>query len=312
MTICSSRVARWADGANSAPPCDSHVPGRNWRPPLKPLPVFVAQLPPASHLASASQTLMPRAADASSARAMRAASPPGERTGAGPACGVQPREAPPGIGAGRGHLQRVLERAGRQSAGAGDVPVREQERPGRGSVRRRERAGAHEAALQPPPGRHVRERVDGSVVAVREQGVGVHLEVEVRRRPGCVARVADEADHRARADARALDSRRSEAGQVRVVEEITGVIGEPETATAEPVPADREERPVGDGHDRRPVRGEDVDAVVPGHVGARRAPRVGKRRRPGDGEDVRDRPRAAASRCAAGPGASRRPQAGAS
>ena len=55
-TICCSRHAWWA---TPVPPKARQVPGVNCRPPLKPLPVLMAQLPVLSHCASLSQTVPP-------------------------------------------------------------------------------------------------------------------------------------------------------------------------------------------------------------------------------------------------------------
>ena len=55
------------------PPKDRQVPLANWRPPEKPLPVEVAQLPPASHRARRSQTLPPPTAGAEVLTRARAA-----------------------------------------------------------------------------------------------------------------------------------------------------------------------------------------------------------------------------------------------
>ena len=57
MSICCSRVAWWATGAYLPPPKPSQVDLVNCRPPEKPLPVLIAQLPPDSHCASESHTL---------------------------------------------------------------------------------------------------------------------------------------------------------------------------------------------------------------------------------------------------------------
>src|SRR5699024_4230938 len=54
--ICSSREARCAAGAYSVPPKAAQVLGVNWRPPEKPLPLLMLQLPVDSHCAIASQT----------------------------------------------------------------------------------------------------------------------------------------------------------------------------------------------------------------------------------------------------------------
>ena len=62
--------------------------------------------------------------------------------------------------------------------------------------------------------------------------------------------------------------------EVRVVELVPRAVAEPEPPAADLVPADGEDGAVRDGEDRRAERREDVVAVVPGHVRARRAERV--------------------------------------
>ena len=66
---------------------------------------------------------------------------------------------------------------------------------------------------------------------------------------------------------------------MRVVELVSLAVAEPEALAADVVPADGEERSRRDGHERRPGGSEDVVAVVPGHVGARRPEAVDERRR---------------------------------
>ena len=84
----------------------------------------------------------------------------------------------------------------------------------------------------------------------------------------------------------AVDGERRERGEVRVVELVAVPVAEPEPVAADVVPADREDRAVGDGEDRRAERREDVLAVVPAGGGAAGAEGVGERRRPVDREDV--------------------------
>ena len=125
----------------------------------------------------------------------------------------------------------------------------------------------------------------------------MHLEVEVRLRRERVARVADEADHVAAVDGAVVAREPRVAGEMRVVEVVAGVVDEPEPPPADAVPADREDRSVGDRDDRRPERREQIVAVVPaaGHVrplGTVGVAPVGAR---GDREEVARR-RAEASR----------------
>src|SRR5262249_40916082 len=138
------------------------------------------------------------------------------------------------------------------------------------------------------PGDEERIRGDDAVVAEAEEPGGVDLEVEVRRPAVRVARVPDEADDVTRLDARALHGERRVRGAVRVVELVALAIAEPQAVAPEVVPADRVDGPVRDGQDRRPLRREDVLAVVPAarDVGPRSAERVPERDRSVDGEDV--------------------------
>ena len=78
-----------------------------------------------------------------------------------------------------------------------------------------------------------------------------------------VARVAHEAEHRARLHLAAVDGERREGGEVRVVELVAVVVAKPEAVAADVVPADREDRSVGDGEQRRAELAEDVLAVMP-------------------------------------------------
>ena len=112
------------------------------------------------------------------------------------------------------------------------------------------------------------------------------LEVEVDGRRARLARVAHERDHLARPYLAAVDGERRVGGEVRVVELVPGSIAEPEPEAADVVPADREDRPVGDGQDRLAELPEDVLAVVPARAGAGRAERVDEADRAVDGEDV--------------------------
>src|SRR5262249_61132536 len=85
---------------------------------------------------------------------------------------------------------------------------------------------------------------------------------------------------------RARDGAGGEAGEVRVIEVVPPLIAYPEPVAAHRVPADLQQDAVGHGDERRPERRENVVAVVPARVGARRAERVRVRGRPVDGEDV--------------------------
>ena len=85
---------------------------------------------------------------------------------------------------------------------------------------------------------------------------------------------------------------------MRVVELVALPVAQPEPPAADVVPADREDRPVRDGEDRRAERREDVVAVVPaaGDVAAGRAERVAVADGPVDREDVAAARSASASR----------------
>jgi hypothetical protein len=63
-------------------------------------------------------------------------------------------------------------------------------------------------------------------------------------------------------------ARAGEGREVRVVELVSLPVAQPEPVAAEVVPADREDRAVGDREERRAERGEDVLAVMPRHAGA--------------------------------------------
>ncbi len=91
----------------------------------------------------------------------------------------------------------------------------------------------------------------------------MHLEVEMRLRRERVAGVADEPDHVSAPDGATVSREPRVPGQMRVVEIVAGVIDEPESPSADPVPADREDRPVGDGDDGCAERGEEIVTVVP-------------------------------------------------
>ena len=67
--------------------------------------------------------------------------------------------------------------------------------------------------------------------------------------------------------ARAVEDERRERGEVRVVERVPLPVAQPEPVAADLVPADREDRPVGDGDERLAELAEDVVAVVVGDVG---------------------------------------------
>ena len=103
-----------------------------------------------------------------------------------------------------------------------------------------------------------------------------------------VARVADEAEHVAGVDDRAVHGERRVGGEMRVVVLVAVVVAQPEPPAADVVPADREHRAVRDGEQRRAERREDVVAVMPAarHVTAQRAVRVPVRRGAVDREDV--------------------------
>ena len=76
-------------------------------------------------------------------------------------------------------------------------------------------------------------------------------------------RIADEPDHVAATDGAIVSSEPRVAGEMRVVEVVARVIHEPEPPAADSVPADREDRAVGDRDDRSPERSEEIVAVVP-------------------------------------------------
>ena len=86
-----------------------------------------------------------------------------------------------------------------------------------------------------------------------------------------VARVAHEADHVAGVHLVAVPRERGERREVRVVELVSLPVAQPEPVAAEVVPADREDRAVGDREERRAERREDVLAVVPADTPARAA-----------------------------------------
>ena len=134
--------------------------------------------------------------------------------------------------------------------------------PGRCSIRERDRR-EHLHGVRLRPGAQVRRRVDRAVVAEVEKAVRVNLEMEMRLRRERVAGIADEPDHVPAVDCATVSRQPRVPGQMRVVEVVADVIHEPESPPADPVPADREDRPVGDGDDRRPERGEEIVAVVP-------------------------------------------------
>ena len=107
----------------------------------------------------------------------------------------------------------------------------------------------------------------------------MNLEVEVDGRELGVARLPHEPEHVAGLDLAPVHGERRVGGEVGVVELVSGMVAEPEPPAADVVPADREHRPVGDGEQRRPERGEDVLTVMPAalDVGAGCPERVSER-----------------------------------
>ena len=87
--------------------------------------------------------------------------------------------------------------------------------------------------LQPLPRVEVRRRVDRAVVAEPEQRHRVDLEVQVVRRALGVAGVADEAEHVAGPDLRAVQRVRRIGGEVRVVELVALAVAQPEAPAAD-------------------------------------------------------------------------------
>jgi hypothetical protein len=87
--------------------------------------------------------------------------------------------------------------------------------------------------------------------------------MEVERRPERIARVADEAEHRAGSDPALLEGGGGIPGEVGVVELVAEPIAHPEPPAAEPFPPDPVQGSVGDRDDRRAERREDVVAVMP-------------------------------------------------
>src|SRR4029079_8160063 len=73
-----------------------------------------------------------------------------------------------------------------------------------------------------------------------------------------------------------------------VVELVAGIVAQPEPPAADVVPAHREERPVRDREQRRPVRCDEILAVVPfsGDVRPEGTERVPEGGGPEDREDV--------------------------
>ena len=162
--------------------------------------------------------------------------------------------------------------------GAALLPVTLGAQPGRDRERQ---------PLEPPRAVEERRRVDRAVVAEVQQRDGVHLEVEVRRRALGVARVAHEADHLPRLDARAVEDERRERREVRVVEGVALPVAQPEPVAADLVPAEREDRAVGERDDRLAELAEDVVAVVVADVAADLAVGVAVAHAAEDREDVR-------------------------
>src|SRR5215218_10953961 len=153
----------------------------------------------------------------------------------------------------------------RSRAGLGVVPVA-----------REPAAGGHDPARLPRRQHPV--RIDRPLVA------RVDLEVHVRRRRLGVARVADEAQQRARLDLAAAHRLRRERGQVRVEERVAALGLEPEPVAADRQRADAIQPPVRDGEHRAAERGEDVVALVGADL-ARGAEVVGDTRLAVDRED---------------------------
>ena len=179
---------------------------------------------------------------------------------------------------------RALERARQEPAGGRDVLHVEQH----GARRRRVEREARVAACLPR--RQVRERVHDAVVAEPEQRHRMHLEVQVRWSSPRVAGVADEAEHVAGPDPRALPGERRVGGQVSVVVLVPLPVAKPEPPATDGVPADREHRAVCDREHGCAAAGEQIRAVVPAGARPRRAEVVGERDRPVDREDVTRRP----------------------
>src|SRR5207244_8776998 len=75
---------------------------------------------------------------------------------------------------------------------------------------------------------------------------------------------------------------------MRVVVEVAAAVAEPQTVSADRVPADGENRARCTGEDRRAERRKDVVPVMPAarHVPAERTERVHERRRSVDREDM--------------------------
>ena len=73
---------------------------------------------------------------------------------------------------------------------------------------------------------------------------------------------------------------------MRVVELVSLAVSQPEPITAAFLPANGEDRAVGNGEERGAEWSEDVLTVVPADTGPRRPKSVGERRWPVDGEDV--------------------------
>src|SRR5438876_2270668 len=88
------------------------------------------------------------------------------------------------------------------------------------------------------------------------------LEVQMERRPLRVACIADETDDVARVHLAPVHRERRERREVRVVEEISLAVAEPEPVSADLVPPHREKRPGSNRQKRRAERGEDVSVVV--------------------------------------------------
>ena len=125
-----------------------------------------------------------------------------------------------------------------------------------------ERARSKRVA-QARPAVEITRRVDGAVVAQRQERPRVNLEMEVERRAEGVAGVTDEAEHRPGLDPALVEGGAGVPGEVGVVELVAEPVAYPEPPPAEPFPPDSVQCSVGDGDDRRAERGEDIVAVMP-------------------------------------------------
>ena len=112
------------------------------------------------------------------------------------------------------------------------------------------------------PGGEIGSRVDGAVGAEKEHGDRVHLEVEMRRPAAGVAGITHEADHLSGPYVGAVRGQGRERREMRVRELVPLAVAQPEPIACRVVPADREQRAVGDGDERLAELSEDVDAVL--------------------------------------------------